>query len=368
MWSPDSSPRFRAYQLLRPVCALLLLVACAAPPPQEAQILVYPPPPEQPRYYYEGTILSSRDVAEETSTERFKRFATGAPLRGDGMSKPFGVLAVEGRIFVGDTVSRQVTVFDFPRQRYYEFGDEGLGRLAKPLGMAADGMGRIYVCDGTAKRIMIYDLEGKFIKAVGSGELFNRPSGVAVNRDGSRIYVVDTGGVRSQEHRIRVFDQAGEHLFDIGTRGPDDGQFNLPLLATVGDDGKLHVVDTGNFRVQVFSPDGKFLFKFGGSGRRPGQFSHPKGIAVDKEGKIFVADAAFGNFQIFNNEGRILMFVGERNERGGAGQFILPAGIAVDVDGRVYVVDQFFRKVEVFRPAALPPETPRGLPIGELST
>lgn len=346
------------------VFLILTVTACAGPPPaQEPVEIVYPPPPDQPRYYYEGTILSSVDVQEESATARFKRFATGASLRGAGFSKPFGIAVVEGRVFVGDTVARQVAVFDFPRKRYYEFGNQGLGRLAKPLGMAADRMGRVYVCDGTSKRVMIYNLDGTFISAVGGGDYLERPTGVAVNADGSRIYVVDTGGVESENHRVRVFDQAGTHLFDIGTRGNGPGEFNLPLMAATDGKGRLYVTDTGNFRVQIFSPDGKAVKSFGEAGRFPGQFSHPKGITVDYEGKIFVVDTSFANFQIFNHEGRVLMHIGERDESGGAGNFILPSDIAVDVDGRVYVVDQFFRKVDVFRPAGLPAESPLGLPI-----
>ena len=345
---------------------LLTLAGCAAPPPaQEAVEIVYPPPPDQPRYYYEGTILSSLDVQEESSTERFKRFATGASLRGAGFGKPFGIAAMEGRIFVGDTVARHIAAFDFPRKRYYEFGNKGLGRLAKPLGLATDEMGRLYVCDGTSKRVMVYDLDGTFLSAIGSGEYFDRPTGVAVNADGSRIYVVDTGGVDSSNHRVRVFDQAGAHLFDIGERGTGRGQFNLPLMAATDRQGRIYVTDAGNFRVQVFSPEGQLVSSFGEAGRYPGQFSHPKGIATDRDGKVFVVDTSFANFQIFNQDGQILMHIGEREESGGAGSFILPSDVAVDVDGRVYVVDQFFRKVDVFRPAELPAESPLGLPSAQ---
>ena len=136
--------------------------------------------------------------------------------------------AVNGRVFVGDTVARRVLVFDFPQSRYYEFGDQGLGRLAKPLGIAADQNGRIYVCDGTSKRVLVYDLEGTYLTAVGGDGMLNRPSGVAVSPDGSRIYVVDTGGVQSQDHRIRAFGPDGAHLFDIGTRGAERANSTFP--------------------------------------------------------------------------------------------------------------------------------------------
>jgi DNA-binding beta-propeller fold protein YncE len=348
------------------IIASLVVTACTvapeAPPPPE--VLAYPPPPEPARYYFDRTITGSGDVQEDTAADRLRRFATGESRRGRGFDKPFDIAAVDGRIFLSDTVARRIYAFDYPRKKFYEFGTKGVGRLVKPLGLAADKMGKLYICDGGTKRVQIYDFDGNHIRSIGDDSLLTRPSGVAVNADGSRIYVIDTGGIDSDNHRVRAFDASGNHLFDIGERGPAVGQFNLPLNATVGPNGNLYVLDTGNFRVQVFSPDGKFLFTFGAAGRRPGSFSHPKGIAVDDEGKIFVADTAFGNFQIFDPEGRILLFIGDRQDDGGPGKFILPAGIAVDHDGRVYMVDQFFRKVDVFRPAGLPEDSPIGLPMG----
>lgn len=346
------------------LASLAILAACAATPEKKAVEIAYPPAPEQPRYYYDMTLTGSGDVAEDSAADRFRRFATGESAGGQGFGKPFGIVAVGGRIYVGDTLSRHVLMLNFPERRHKQFGISGVGRLMKPLGMAGDAAGRIYVCDGTSKRVHIYDREGEYISTVGSDEMLERPSSVAVNAEGTRIYVVDTGGVRSRNHRVRVFDRSGAHLFDIGTRGAEPGQFNLPLSAAVGPNGRLYVLDSGNFRVQVFSPEGQFLFAFGDAGRTPGHFSHPKSISVSRDGRIFVSDSGFANVQIFDDQGRILMFMGSRSDRGGPGEFILPAGVSVDVDGRVYMVDQFFRKIEVFRPADLPKDAPIGQPAG----
>ncbi len=341
----------------------VILTGCTVATEQTVteEVLVYPPPPERPRYYFERTLLGSTDVVEETTSDRLRMFATGESSRGRGFAKPFDVLAVDGRIFIGDTVARRVAVLDFPRKRYFEIGTEGKGRLRKPLGIAADKQGLLYVLDGTAKRIQVYDLDGNHIRTIGHAVEMKRPSGLAVNADGSRLYVVDAGGVENREHMIRVLDSAGELVKTIGQRGKDEGNFNLPLKIAIGPGEKLHVVDAGNFRVQIFSPDGEFLSTFGEPGRFPGMFSHPKGIAVDREGKIFVVDTGFANFQIFDSEGRLLLFIGQRSESGGGpGRYLLPAGISVDGDGRVYVVDQFYRKVDVFRPAELPADAPIG--------
>jgi DNA-binding beta-propeller fold protein YncE len=363
---PDPGRR----SLLAGVSGLLLtgaaaaMTGCAAPPPEadpfDPSSLVYPPPPETPRFYYDRTIWGSNAVIEETSTDRFRRFATGESVRGQGLAKPFGVVARNGRVFVSDTVSRRVHVFDYPRKRYYAIGTKGVGSLKKPLGLATDNAGKLYVVDGTTKRVMVYDLEGNYLTAIAIDSGLERPTGIAVTPEGDQIYVVDTGGVQSRDHGVHIFDRRGKKIRAITTRGNDEGEFNLPLDCALAPDGNLYVLDTGNFRIQVLDGEGGFLRAFGEAGRYPGQFGHPKGIAIDSEGKVYVSDTNFGIFQIFNSNDQMLMAVGARSEEGGPGKFLLPAGISVDVDGRIYVVEQFFRKTEVFRPAALPEDWPIG--------
>jgi len=336
----------------------IFLNGCSSSGHKEGEFVppAYPPPPEKPRFIYERTLRTSFDVKESTSMERFKTFATGTVGSGYGLQKPYGVVVHEGRVYVSDTVQRVVLVFDVPGKDFKIIGQEGAGQLLKPIGLAIDrNSGTLYVADNTAKRVVAYDKDGNYLRAIGGAEYFRRPSGVAVSPDGSQVYVIDTGGVDSQDHRMYIFDSfSGEHLKTIGERGTENGQFNLPLQATAAPDGTVYVVDGGNFRIQGFAPDGSYKSTFGAIGRRSGQFSRPKGVAADKDGNVYVVDAAFGNFQIFNPQGQLLLFVGDRGFDGKPGQYMLPAGVAVDEDGRVYLVDQYFKKVDVFRPADLP--------------
>jgi len=333
---------------------VILLSGCAAPVENEVVLPVFPTPPDEPRFYYERSFISSVDIELESEESSFKRWITGARRSGSGLAKPFGVTVHQGRVFVSDTISRRVYAFDVPEARFFEIGNEDPGQLTKPLGLDVDSQGNLYVCDATIKRVLMYDRDGKYLRRFGEPEMFDRPSGLAVDPGGERIFVVDTGGVSSDRHRVSVIDtRSGELLHTISGRGDKDGELNLPRDATIGADGNLYVVDGGNFRVQVFTQAGEFVRSFGDIGRRSGQFSRPKGIGADQDGNIYVADTAFGNFQIFDPQGRLLLAVGRRNSNAGPANFMLPAGLAVDEDGRVYMVDQYFRKVDVFRPAAL---------------
>jgi len=335
----------------------LILPGCGGEPTkqEEFKIPVFPPPPEPPRFYWERTLFSSMNVKEQSSMDKLKAFATGSAGVARGFSKPYGIAVYHGRIYVTDTVQRVILLFDAPGRDFKVIGQDGPGQLIKPIGIAIDHHdGTVYVADNTAKRVVVFDTDGKFLRAIGSAQRLRRPTGVAISPDGNKLYVVDTGGVDSSEHHMYIFDaHSGDLLKTIGTRGKEEGQFNLPLQAATAPDGTVYVVDSGNFRVEAFTPDGKFKLAFGSIGRKSGQFTRPKGIAVDTQGNIYVVDAAFGNFQIFNPKGQLLLFVGDRGARGGPAQYMLPAGIAVDEDGRVYMVDQYFKKVDVYRPANL---------------
>lgn len=333
-------------------------VGCMQPPVQRSppELPQFPPAPEEPRFFFERTIRTSGDVVPDTSGSSLRRLVTGETTVGERLSKPYAVAVYRGRIFVSDTVLRHVTVFDVPRGRVTRIGDtDGEGDLIKPIGLDVDAAGRLYVADIGSRCVMVYDAAGKFLRRIGSDKWFLRLSSVTVDPGGTRVYAVDIGGVSSDQHRVRVFDAvSGEHLRDIGKRGSGPGEFNLPRDLAIGRDGRLYVVDGGNFRVSVFDRNGQFLKSFGRIGKQYGQFARPKEIAVDRDGNVYVVDTAFGNFQIFNPEGELLLFVGDRSERDSPARYMLPSGIAVDEDGRVYMVDQWFRKIEVFRPAHVP--------------
>jgi DNA-binding beta-propeller fold protein YncE len=321
-----------------------------------SRALIYPEPPDEPRFAFERALRTSTDVMPEAESSALKRAITGVtdePM--ERLSKPYAVAVSKGKVYVSDSVSHNVKVFDVPGRRFYKIGeDAGPGRIAKPLGIDADAAGNLYVADATQKKILIFDSEGKYLQSIGDGKSFDRLSSVTVDKGGNRIYVTDIGGIDSQRHRVAVYDvRSGKHLFDIGKRGTEPGEFNLPRDVALGKDGRIYVVDGGNFRIQIFDKDGKYIKSFGSVGKQMGQFARPKEIAADAEGNIYVADAAFGNFQIFTSEGDLLMFIGDRSERDLPAGYMLPSGIAVDEDGRIYFVDQWFARVDVFRPYAL---------------
>jgi DNA-binding beta-propeller fold protein YncE len=360
--------KFPKAQITWAAMAIALLVAgCAQAPTTTGgkafETPVFPPPPEKPRIVWERTLHSSADVIPDDSDGALRRMVTGEVRSGEGLSKPYSVAVRRGKVYVGDTVARNVTVFDLANKKYSHIGTDDPGALRMPFGLDHDSQGNLYVLDGTLKRIHVYDPNGKYVRMMAQDLKWSRPAGLAVDDKRKRLYVVDAGGVDNENHLVRALDmETGKQLFEFGKRGSGNGEFNLPRDAVVGTDGLIYVVDGGNFRVQVFDSEGKFIKTFGAIGLRSGQFSRPKEIAADAHGNVYVVDTAFGNFQIFNGDGQLLLNVGSRGNSDAPAKFMLPSGIAVDVDGRIYMVDQFFRKVEVFRPAEVPATAPYGAP------
>jgi sugar lactone lactonase YvrE len=335
----------------------LLLGGCADAPQRReaARELVFPSPPDAPRFVFERSIYSSRDVIPKAKDAALMQVLTGETERvGEGLQKPYAIAVRQGRLYVSDPVAGTVKLFDIPARRFLAIGPDPQEQLVQTLGIDVDDQFNLYVLDGATKDVKIYDADGRFLRRLGGVKEFFRPSGIATSPDGQRVYVVDTGGVERTEHRIRVYDgRSGKHLFDFGKRGTGNGEFNLPRDVTLAADGKLYVVDSGNFRIQVFDPSGGFIRAFGSIGRQFGNFARPREVAVDRQGAIYVSDAAFGNMQIFSGEGELLMFIGARSERDEPARYTLLSGVGVDTDGRVYVADEYFRRVDVFRPVGM---------------
>jgi len=339
-------------QILFTGLLLFLICSCVSTPDiPKSPAPVFPPAPAEPRYIYEATLRSSNNITEPTLAEKIQEVATGSSTSPSGLAKPYGVAVRKGRVYITDTQQRAIVMFDLLNRKVKLFGTEGRGNLLKPLGIDVSKDDEIFVADNTAKRVVVFDLDGNYKRSFGSKKIFSRPVGIATDPLSNKVYVVDTGGIESEQHQILVFNgKTGELVKTIGKRGSAKGEFNLPLQAATDKNGTLYVVDGGNFRIQSF--DNSFSFKdtFGEIGRRSGQFSRPKGIATDNDGNVYVVDTAFGNIQIFTPEGKLLLFVGDRNTSGGPGKYSLPAGIDVDENGKIYIVDQFFRKVEIIRP------------------
>ncbi len=329
-------------RLLSLVALLLVAVTGCGPerfdPFESPQAsLVWPEPPEEPRILYLGALSGEADM--ERSRSWFD--GVGELLFG---REPVGVLvspyavAIDphGLMFVADSGGAAIHAFDLRTRDYRQFssllGDQ---QLQRPVAVAVDD-GRLYVVDSVLRQVCVFRKDGRFVSVFGR-ERLERPAGIACRPSDGTIYVADAA-----HHVIQVFDREGNFLRSMGSRGVGPGQFNFPTHLCVDPSGRLYVSDTLNYRVQVFAPDGRFLRLFGRQGDRPGNFAHPCGVEVDSFGNVYVSDRQFENVQVFGPSGQILMAFGR--EGNDPGEFWMPAGVFVDSRNRFYVADSYNKR------------------------
>jgi sugar lactone lactonase YvrE len=306
----------------------LLLSACAGPGGPPEYVLV-PAPPQEPRIQFLTAFSSDLDVLPPLSG--FRRFILG-DRQGHELGKPYGVAIHDGQILVCDTRGAVCPVFDFKAQKMGFVGEGPTGRLAKPINITVDEDGTRYVADMKLNRVMVYDADNRFVRAIGDPEAWS-PSDVAII--GKRLYATDL-----ENGQVVLIEKAtGAELRRFSQKGAGEGELFFPTNLALGLDGSVHVADTGNFRILKFDSRGKLLRTIGSLGQRIGQFVRPKGVAVDHEGRIYVVDAASEIVQIFNAEGELLLFFGgPGNYPGGLN---LPAKVVIDYDN----VDLFADRV-----------------------
>ena len=336
--------------------------ASEPPKKKDYSELVWPVAPEQPRIRMVAEYHGQSDLAEKDNWKDSllgEENAGGLTLK---KPYGVAVSADGKKIYVTDTQLHAVVVFDLEKKEVLPLQTDAQGSMYSPMEVRLDSRGRIFVTDSVRKEVLVLSQEVKTqeikpqegkpqevkpekiktLMALGKKEGLDRPTGLALDEARNRVYVADT-----TKHRIVVYDLDGKYLKAFGERGAEPGQLNFPVNLAVDRDGKLLVTDTGNFRVQVFDGEGKFLNTFGSLGDSYGSFSRPKGVALDSDNNVYVVDAAFNNFQIFNREGKVLLFVGTAGRS--AGTFWLPSGIFVDGSDKVYVVDSINERVQVFQ-------------------
>lgn len=260
--------------------------------------------------------------------------------------------------------------------------------LAGPLGIAVSPDGSVYFVDTDNKRIRKLTPSGSewIVSTVaGTGQRgsegdggpalkanFVRPVGVAVDAKGN-LYIADTGA-----HKIRKIDATGV-ITTVAGNGrccfSGDGlpathaDFTPPYGITVDRSGHLYIVDRDNQRIRRVDGQTGVMTTVAGNGVRgyngdgkpasKASLADPMGVAVGRDGSIFIADQ--GNHRIRKVDattGIISTVVGTGIQGlegdGGLGtaarlSLNSPAGVAIDGDGNLYISDTGNQRVRAVK-------------------
>lgn len=200
----------------------------------------------------------------------------------------------EDNIYVTDSVAQKVFVFNSSGKFRFSFAAG-----ERPTGIAINKAdGRVYVTDTASHSVRMYDLGGAEVGSFGRrgkeiGE-FNYPVDLALDRGGD-LYVVD-----SLNFRVQMFDGGGSFLGSFGRQGDGTGDFGRPKGIAVDRDGNVYVADALFDTVQIFNRQGEFLLNFGTLGKSAGTFWLPSGVFIDDGNRIYISDSYNGRVQVFD--------------------------------------------------------------------
>ena len=200
---------------------------------------------------------------------------------------------------IADTHYHRIMIYTLEGQLLHQFGEYGgqPGQMIYPTDVVRDEEGNFYITEyGDTDRVLKYSKDYEFIKQWGergpdSGQ-FQRPMSLVIFEE--RLYVADTGN-----HRIQVYDLAGELQHDFGGLGEEPGKFNYPYDIAVDQQGRIYVCEYGGNRIQRVSATGESQASWGGFGREPGLMCSPWGVAINPEGRLIVADTLNHRIQLF---------------------------------------------------------------------
>ena len=270
-------------------------------------------------------------------------FTFGSQGNGQGQFNwPVGIAVSEktGNIAVADMNNKRIQIFSSEGKFITEFGQQGPGakRLSEPWSVAFSRSGDVIVCHGTAGqpgKIAVFAESGEFIKHITNKHLKN-PIEVSVGRDGHLI-VCDFC-----DKTIKVLSPDGTKLFQSFS-APDSDCDWFPQFAVCHQE-KFFVSCFWGHCVKVFNKEGVFLYNIGSEGSRDGQFNGPAGLAVDTFGCLIVCDRNNNRLQVFTLDGKFVTKI--KPQHTGLGT---PLSVAASSDGRLFVTDVWEHCVHVFQ-------------------
>ena len=241
-----------------------------------------------------------------------------------GLNNPCGIAIhyKTGNIYIADKDNHRVQVFSCNGDFLFMFSE----KMNEPAGTCISE-NKVFVTQWGTHCIIMYELEGKLIKSVGSegnGEAqFNIPNGLDVSDRNNDIYVCDCYNHRIQilteelkyhsmlgidllkcprdvkvtRDRVLVLDGSDPCMFVFNsdhvltnrliTRGVGK-QTNSACRFDIDREYNIIMSDYANHCVYVFNQKGEQIHKFGKGGQGIGEFHYPYGIALDNTGHIIV--------------------------------------------------------------------------------
>jgi DNA-binding beta-propeller fold protein YncE len=313
----------------------VLLISCSSQL-TTSESLSFPGDANQPFLKLEHVVSGSEYNRKGLRTRLF-----GAEGVGNSLLRPVALAEdAEGKIYIVDADAAEVFIYELEGSSYSLTTSFGKKELVAPSGIAIWN-DEILVADGGLGRICRYNESLEFIDTL-DVENLERPGQLKVNPLTNDLFIVDT-----PNHYVVSINSTGQITGHLQHKQTGDQLLGSPMAVDFTADGNIVVLDGLSRRVEIFGSDYKYQRGFGVYDRVPGSFSSPKGLAIASDGVVFISDAAFGNIQIFDLSGALLYFFGEIGKE--AGEFLLPGSLLLNGDDKLFVMDQFNSRIQIFQ-------------------
>ena len=202
-------------------------------------------------------------------------------------------------LLISDSMLAKVFVFDVNGSYVREIIPPKKQAFVRPTGLAylEAAENKLYVVDSKTSQVAIFNDQGQYLNSFGkrgldNGDL-NIPTHIASGPE-EKIYVNDAMNFRAQ-----IFTSRGRFLSMFGHHGDGSGDFAMPKGIAVDRLGTIYVAETLFDNVQLFSPQGDYLLALGSKGQGPAEFWMPSGLFIDRDNKLYVCDTYNQRVQIF---------------------------------------------------------------------
>lgn len=240
-----------------------------------------------------------------------------------------------------------------------------INRLQKPVAVAVDTNGVIYVANETSHWIQKYDRFGNFITNV--VQTPSVPTALAIGQ-GTSLYVAELNGVVKRYNSAGAW--TGTYQFTVPVATPNALEAEFRGIA-VFQEGKLAVSDSANHVIWVFNTTNDVPVLFGGTVNQAGfangtpgygLLNHPLHIAAGLNNSLVIADWGNHRIRVLGCDGTLDTMYGVDPSQwevfpdpaifpgwlDGSPQFAEsrePVGLTVGADGTVYGSEVYYHLV-----------------------
>ncbi len=315
-----------------------------------------------------------------------------------GLCYPHGIaLDDSGNLFIADTMNYRVRKIDTngiistvagTNTAGYS-GDGGAATnasLSRPIGVALDASGNLYIADGLDNCVRMVNASGIITTVAGTnGAGYSGDGGAATNASlygpwgvtfdaSGNLYIVENGN-----GRIRKVDTNGIITTVAGGGSGWDGSAAInaslvnPAALAFDSAGNFYITEDGTQRIRKVDTDGIITTVAGSGTNYVGSYSgdggtatnanlqNPFGLAFDATGNLYIADELNNRIRMVNTNGIISTVVGNGNgvysgDGGTATNASInwPFGVAVDSAGNLFIGDMQHQRIREVHFAGFP--------------